>query len=324
MTNDSLKPLHSLEGMPILRGDYLLSLLQAAVSFGAVSDSGLESIQVQLFTLLAEQTRRYTGGASSSVRTETAQHLMQSLCYTISVYLKGLNSHDAALQQLLNAQLPTLFDQGQIILKRRVSLAKHLLQMVQKNRILTPNLAYNDTISNGLPLFFRHYDLYYSAHESPGSVDYPLGYDRMDLTGVEAVFEYLSALRLENQFCQCFDSQLIHRLILCSNPSYAEDLQNICQFVLLNSLGRILCDKSPYSLWLNRTDLSLLRRLFSGKDAAETQNRLTAALKPLLGELHISSSAMEEHLTHCIANQADWVKYCCSNGMLQRVFLTNQ
>ena len=51
--------------------------------------------------------------------------------------------------------------------------------------IKTENYAYNDTVGYGIPLFFKEYKSEFEAHNTPGSIDYPLFQDKMELVGVE-------------------------------------------------------------------------------------------------------------------------------------------
>lgn len=78
--------------------NYFLSLLAAGAKQGILTDADLARLQSESFALLAAQTATYTGGESSSARTETAQALLDSVFYTLGIALKDFPTPDAALQ----------------------------------------------------------------------------------------------------------------------------------------------------------------------------------------------------------------------------------
>ena len=93
--------------------NYFLSLLAAGAKQGILTDADLARLQSESLALLAAQTAVYTGGESSSVRTETAQALLDSVFYTLGIALKGFPTPDAALQALKSRSLAVLLTEGQ-------------------------------------------------------------------------------------------------------------------------------------------------------------------------------------------------------------------
>ena len=81
-------------------GDYFLSLLDQGLRLGLVTNRNTERILSGCMDLLREVTERYTRGGSSSVRVETAQGLLDGVCFTIGVALKAMDSPAAALDAL--------------------------------------------------------------------------------------------------------------------------------------------------------------------------------------------------------------------------------
>ena len=71
-------------------GRYAHSLLSVAQERGLLSASGGERIQADLLALLAAQAERYTQGESTSVSTQTAGELLESILYTIGAGIKPL------------------------------------------------------------------------------------------------------------------------------------------------------------------------------------------------------------------------------------------
>ncbi len=223
----------------------------------------MEAIQFQLLGVLADQFNRWTGGPSSSVPADTGQRIQQSMIYTIGCHLKGTPDPEYALEELKSSTMEDLFLKGKQRLKKLRTEARKLLQIVQENRLDTDILAYNDTLTSGLPLFFSAYDMDYEAHGTPASIDYPLGNDKMSLTGIEYVHEYLQKLRLENEFCGYFSREEINGLLRGYDRQYRELLFNVYDLVFTNAVGCLLLCRNERKLNLSIFDRRYLQQELS-------------------------------------------------------------
>ena len=144
------------------------------------------------------------GGRSSSVKVETAANIWESVFYTIGFYLKSFSDLNLALKIIKENSLLQLYKRGRKLVEIQFYKAKQLFTTIQGNCPVINNYAYNATIEKGIPLFFATYDLNFAAHETPGSIDYPVSNDQMELVGIEYISGYLKKLFWENRFCQKF------------------------------------------------------------------------------------------------------------------------
>ncbi|OGO90698.1 MAG: hypothetical protein A2Y17_03140 [Clostridiales bacterium GWF2_38_85] len=256
---------------------YLQSLLQEALSCKIISEAEYKKILENLIKLLAEETQKFTKGESSSVRTETAKAILDSMCYKISIYLKSINNCDAAVLILLERPLRDILSSGNKLIESKLKVVVSLYKKINKNRINTPNNAYNDTIGKGLKLFFKEYDKDFESNETPVAIDYPLCIECSNYVGVEFIINYMISMYWENVFCSYFVDTEIHSIMQSINHDYEGLLVNIFEQTLLNSLANIIIGKpDKLKLYINDiTDLygtlkiksdSELRKLFS--DAA--------------------------------------------------------
>jgi hypothetical protein len=85
---------------------------------------------------------------------EVAQSIFQSALYSIGVYLKSLPDTDMGLSEIINTPLEELHKKGRKLIEKKINIARHLLHLVQQERIETENIAYRDTIDKGLSEFF--------------------------------------------------------------------------------------------------------------------------------------------------------------------------
>lgn len=228
---DKLQPFRALRPEVLQEPFYFDHLLREAQRAGLLTEADLGALQVQLGQLLAHQALRYTHGESSSVKTETAQDILQSVCYSVGAHLKTLPGPEAAVGALKETALPELFRLGQARIKEQFDRAKQCYADILSCRIPTDNIAYNDTLDSGIPAFFRDYDREFFAHETPGMIDYPAGGPPIRATGIEYMEDYLSRLLRENRFCAAFSAAQIQAVLSCYHPGYADLLINIGELV---------------------------------------------------------------------------------------------
>lgn len=309
-------------------------LVEEGCRLSLISSGQLDALQYQLVELLAGRFNRWTGGFSSSVPVETGQSIQQSVFYTIGYYLKGLPDVECALEALKGNPLKELFLLGKKLIESNLAEANELLRSIQKDRFSTDVLAYNDTLDEGLPIFFSSYDTDYGAHETPASVDYPLGNDRMNLTGIEYISEYLRKLRLENEFCAHFPEEEILCLLRGYDRQYKELLFNIYELVLINAVGCLLIDqtengkneKSGNEIRLRISDLGrqYLQRELSPLTAGKIDRLVNEAISLLCRVLSLSDGQLINYLAASAANLKSRLKSALETDSLEHLFLSTE
>lgn len=300
---------------------FFQSFLQEAYNHNILSSSKLENIQIQSLELLTEQIERFTSRNSSSVKIETAQNILQSIYYTIGIYLKTFHDIDSLLNIIKHTPISDLFYLGKELIKSNLSSAKNLLTQIQHNCIKTDNLAYNDTLNNGLPLFFTYYDIEYAAHDTPGSIDYPLAKDSFDLVGIEYIYNYLKKLYLENEFCSLFDLEDIHSLLYMYDESYGELLINIFELVIVNSLGSIIIGGSAYNTKIELSNILLLHEQLNILLLNNLELSLNSIFQKLCTELNINDASKKEYYYEIIHDLSIKTKNALNRNQLETVFI---
>ena len=87
---NELTNIHAIDPTALRQGEYLVSLLTEARRCGLLPQAEVERFQMDSLSLLAIQSERYNGGASSSIRVEKAQDMREALCrqrWTVCVWL---------------------------------------------------------------------------------------------------------------------------------------------------------------------------------------------------------------------------------------------
>lgn len=297
--------------------NYFLSLLAAGAKQGILTDADLARLQSESFALLAAQTATYTGGESSSVRTETAQALLDSVFYTLGIALKDFPTPDAALQGLKSRPLAALLTEGQDCIRRRVAAARARHRRLADALFETENVFYRATAADGIRGFFRLYRPALFANETHITADYPPLLPITGLCGIEFIERYLACLVAENRFLRCFQPKQVH-LLLCALPEdYRKTPMNLCLPVLTAALCCELTGEPPRTLVCDREALA---RLLCSKSGAQTARLLYGAFAPLCAALGIPPR-VRAYLRRAIPQIAAALARAAQNGTLDAAVL---
>jgi hypothetical protein len=301
---------------------FLSFLVKEGFRLSLITPEQLESIQYQIAELLANRCNRWTGGTSSSVTIETGQRIQQSVFYTVGYYLKSLSDPESALELLKTWRLQDLFEKGLRLLESDRIEAELLLHEIREHCFPTDVIAYNDTIQAGLGLFFSSYDIDFGAHESPGSIDYPLGNDKMNLTGLEYVHTYLDKLQMENVFCGFFPADEIHSLFRGYDQQYQELLFSMYDLVFVNAVGSFLLGRNEADLSISRLDRQFLQNKLAPLTLEARNLLVDEAVESLRNTLSITDPAFINYLKQSSANLKTRLNSALENIRLEHLFLS--
>lgn len=286
-----------------------------------LQDSDLENIQLQSLELLANQIERYSNGESSSIKIEKAQDLLQSIYFTVEMYLKSLRDENAALQQLIKTPLSQLFKYGNEIIKEKFRKSKNSLNLVRGTKVITDNIAYNDTLGYGLESFFEDYDLDFFPYLDSGSIDYPLSLDITELQGVDYICSYLESLCFENNFCSHFESSEINSLLRGFNDNYKDFLINIFSLVITNLTGRILSNKDLLKLDITAIDNIYIDQYLHYMPKEEINLKLELAAEQICMFYNILNNFHKNYIYKSVLNIYPRLIFSIENGTLDTLFI---
>ncbi|HPS81261.1 MAG TPA: DUF6179 domain-containing protein, partial [Candidatus Limiplasma sp.] len=172
-------------------------------------------LELRLYRLLQSQFCSQTQGDSASVRMEEAAELMESIRYTLDLYLR---LHGWPRRALLTQNLPVLFRAAQELLLTQVEETR---QLYQRARLMVKpfgNQSLMDTL-NGIGRFFSGYNARFRAQQIPADIDYQLCHPIPDaIQGVQYIREYLSRLLIENQLVTRMNPERVRALLSRACP----------------------------------------------------------------------------------------------------------
>lgn len=302
---------------------YFNSVLYEAYTCGLLNESDLENIQLQCISLLAYKSERYNMNESSSIRVETAESIMKSIFYTIGLYLKSLPGPDHAAAKLKSEKISELYEKGRKLIYNRFREAKNIYEMIQRNKIETPNHSYNSTLSvNGLGLFFKSYNIEYEAHDIPASIDYQLCNPVNDLAGIEYIQKYLENLYLENEFCMNFANENIHYLLYGYDKGYPDLLINIFEQVLTAALGCSLVNRNIRKLNILQEDIQYLYDKLLNYDKYTLMLNLLKAAEEIFDDLNITNRSLKKYIKKSLPRIAENIEIALKLNTLNKIFIT--
>ncbi len=268
---------------------YFQALFQEACIQGIFSQVQIERIQLEIIELLGKEIERYTNGESSSVPVEKAQEILQSITYCMGLYLKSIPDMEEKLELLQNQKISELFYKGMDTAAGLKNEASQLLINLQNNRLKIENIAYQDTILEGIPPFFHDYNIEYAAQDIPGSVDYPLLRPETELLGVESAYDYIYHLSIENSFFMLFPTENINLLLKGFDKEAEHMLINIFELVLTNVLGCELLGIELTKLNITSAECSWLKKYFHHLSIQEVKEKLEKAFERVSIELNLKN-----------------------------------
>ena len=278
---------------------YTLTLLQEGYRTGLIEQEDLEHIQSQIMALLAESIVKYTGGDSTSVRTETAQRIMMSVLYTLDAFLKNLGPPEDAVAFIIAGSIKEIYAGGLELLEAAFADTKQMYQEVVQNKLGIPNAAYQLTIDD-LDRFFSHYDMRFNAQDTIASIDYPLLFDDQEVQGVFYIKQYLEKLALETEFCRLFSTQDINKLLFnygrVYRIDYRESLINVFEIMLNNAVFSVMAGNSASILSIKHSQCDYLENKLKSMDYEQCSALVSASMGALLGELQIEKPVLRTYM----------------------------
>jgi len=190
--------------------------------------------QARLWALLRRQTALKTQGDSASLPEEEAAELLDSVVYTLKLYLEA---RGLPLRTLLTENPHALLAAAQQTVRDRLLETGRLYRTALRTVRTFGSRSLADTLA-GIAGFFKAYDDRLYAHRVPADIDYPLCRPVPDsLRGVTWLQEYLNRLLLENELLCRFSPARVAALLTRARPEYGDLIVNLYEPVAADVTG---------------------------------------------------------------------------------------
>jgi len=286
--------------------------------------SDVQKIQSEILVLLQEKIKQYNHSESSSVRVDTAEYILRSILYTMDFYLMAYND-EQKLSLLKRSTVYSIYQLGLEALEEQLEGSRLLYQQVARNSLDKGTFAYNSTIEQAIPDFFRKYDLAFGAHDTITSIDYPVYNDDQAVSGIRYIKQYLQKLDLENRFCLTFSQSSITGLLQKYGHIYGIDyrdtLANISEIVLGNGIFAELVGDYPGSLKISPLQFRVLQELLHPMQEQAILALIDRSQAKLLDHLGLTDSRFSSYFSDFPANLTPRIIQALKNDSLANIIV---
>ncbi len=300
MTSSNIEQYIPLNKKYLSHNYYTLSLLGQAEDLGLIDQQSMENIHKQFMVLLGESILKYTQGESSSVKVETGERIMLSILYCMDACTRSFSNPKDAINLLISSTIKETYEAGLEMVESCLRDTQLLYQEIKNNKLNVPNEAYQDTINQALPQFFKDYDVLFCAQDTMASIDYPLLFDNMQIQGIYYIRQYLATLVQENQFCRFFDGEDTKKLLdqygQVYGIDYKEALINIFEIVLTNAIFSVLSGNRAGEILITKAKYAYLQQKFKGLNPAQCTSRVSQAVEILIAQLGIDNPGLRDYI----------------------------
>jgi len=262
----------------------------------------------ELFPVISELAQKYGGYESTSVTYEQAQILMEAVLYCLNEYHNSYT--DGIIHE--NISVKEQYDIGvKLILKKVEDIRKSFNEISVWFEDFGVKCLY-DTVQKGIPQFLKWYDIKFCPQNTILTLDYPLLTDCSLLTGADAVYEYVRAIRTEQLFLGAFDRNYVMLVLERYNAEYQDMVENICGIVLTNTIGHIAIKKPLHDTEFREEEYLQLAKVFRGKEISDIENMVTDFIQKIISRYYENNMDMLAYLV------------CETNNMAVRIYTANQ
>lgn len=276
-----------------------------------LSETDCQAWQTRLWELLRLQTEHYTMGQSTSLRADTAQALLRSICFSLDQLHQAQPERD-----LLGEPPDVLLREAAENLRRQTARAQLQYRRACRCLYQEESLSLQETL-RGIGGFFHAYDPWFFAAELPCDIDYQLAYPVPNsLLGIVWLRDYLDRLLTEDAILRCFHPEAVRRVLAASCPDHRELLVNLYEPVAAAALGVTVTEGSLFTLDITAEGQAALTALLTPLSSTGRQLALERAAETLARRLELPTSAaaylremalaLAPRLEAVLASGGDW------------------
>lgn len=282
------------------KNQFVLFILKEGLRTGRISKEEMNCFQLQVMDILRDLILRYTRGESTSVTVDAAESILNSVFYCIDTGLKDLNDAESAIETIKSGNIKQIYEKGLELVSACFKESNQLYLSLRKNKLKVGLEAYDLTISESLPGFFEKYGAVFDAHNTIASIDYPLLFDDMSITGIFYIKRYIETLKMETEFCRLFPENDIEKVLTAYGRIYRIDyrktLTNIFELVLNASIFSVLSGGSAGSLFLSDMQCEGLRGKLDKMDFTQLELIIEEAIKNVISNLNIKDISLIDYI----------------------------
>lgn len=287
----------------------------------------------ELLSIVEVLTIQYTSNQSSSITVETAKALLSAVNYCIQETAQPFEVHPSA--QLNNNEerensvstnqenhltAKMAYEKGYNMVIQKVKGALVLYNDIMEDFRWYENIAYYDTLVEGMPAFFQYYDPKFEPENHLLTLDYPTIKPVNHLTGVDAIYQYLRYIMLEQVFLQAYEDDCIVNLLKRYDENASKLFINISEVVFQNAIGCLIEKKPVALLKLEKSDLSSIKKFLEGKEVDQVEEEIQRLLRTMIQVAYQGNEALYDYLSSNVHDFAVRLLHSAENSSLEALF----
>ena len=271
----------------------------------------------ELVPIVAKLAQKYAGFDNSSITYEKAQMLMEAVIYCLK------ECEHSSQYGLVNNNLSVL-DQyhmgAKLVFEKTCEVRKIFNEMTAYFDSYGVECL-QDTVQKGIPEFLKWYDAKYNPQNTILTLDYPLLMDIHSLHGVDAVYQYLCTVKIEQTFLKRFEKNYVISILKKAVPDYRYMVENICSIVLLNTIGHVAIGKPFQDCGFLNEEYDKLSDMFSLHAVSDIENIVTLILEKMINQIYEDDEDMLSYLCLEVKNIAVRIDSAVKNKQLGKLFV---
>ncbi|HHV12681.1 MAG TPA: hypothetical protein GXX75_20610 [Clostridiales bacterium] len=308
----------------------------------------------ELIPIVAELTEGYTSKESTSITYDVAKQLMDAVIYCIEEYgsssLDSEENQDIRGQGTENQEVKNK-DQGAedqdkynsgptntIISKSGNKTAKEayrigyqlVVQKVARAKQLYDefilefngyrNRGYIETVVKGMPAFFLYYDARYQPQNHILTLDYPTILPYEPRCGIDAIYQYLSYVKLEQYFLNKLPEAYVLEVLERYHEDHEDLLINICSILLRNLIGHMIAGSPIQDQGFKESDYQKIEAFVLSKTREELEAGIGDYIEALIRHAY-GNRDLKEYLLGDVGDFAATVIRGAEHHYLDRIFV---
>lgn len=182
----------------------------------------------ELLPIAIKLTEKFTKKESTSVTYERAESLMEAVIYCVNESREG---EIADFNKKITAM--EAYSAGYDKVVQKAIKANNLYNEIISDFCDYGNLAYKETILEGMPEFFKRYDARFCPQDHLLTLDYPLVHPIQGLSGVDLIYEYLQSIKKEQEYLMEIPYNKVIGILKEYHKNYKDLFINIAETVAI-------------------------------------------------------------------------------------------
>lgn len=261
-----------------------------------MNDSKEEIKMSEIIPIVAELTEKYTSKESSSISYAKAKQLMGAVLYCIHEKEQLSDSETEILPVNQKPDTKKLYQSGYGLVLQKVEQAKKLFEDLIVDFYAYGNQNYYDTVVKGMPGFFKYYDARFNPQDHILTLDYPTLLPVEPACGVDAIYQYLTYVKLEQIFFRKFPDNYVQEVLAAYHNEYEMLYCNICNIVLRNVLGCMISEKKITEYGFSEVDYERIQKFVMDSTSESVKEKLLQLLRTFLKQVFKDNQALFRYL----------------------------